>query len=442
MVRQDPNENFERNQQQQSRNGNHISDYRDIGRQPPRLNCNHQSHGPTGAAGFQERGRLSGRDFQMQNQSQNQHFTAGKPPPGPPLLKESRSTHNNNNNLTAQPLLKPPRHPPSRERSSGGRSSMNATAPNNVIWKRALAQITGKTLDCRLNYLPSKANYMIRTQDQGVVARIQFLSAPNNPALLEHHPSKRNVQDHFVPIHRLTNRHHDNNNERNPETPPWKGQDILSFLKHQDERRTTYQPPARRYLPFSHWAIVDLLEQPLHQKPESLGYFTATPMVLAKNNKSTSSSDMIGFAGKLVWNMTTDMQQQQQDHDRSASKINKWGEVVSVVTTTGIRNSPLIATVQGFYEAPIPPKTTMSSKPTSTSMPPSLQARKVILPKTKTIGFIVGPLSSKDMNMQKANQNNNQQQYLGCCKVLFPNGMASGPSSIQALKGSRAILYD
>ena len=352
---------------------------------------------------------------------------------------------------------------PAKRSSTKEKPARVPPAPTKTAWKRGLAQITGKTLDCKLD-LASKTSYMIRTQDQGIVAQVQFFSAPNNPKLLEHHPSKRQLQDHLAPLQRLPCN----------ATHAWKGQDILDFLKRQDERRTTYQPPAQRNLPMSHWALVEL-EEPLLRGPESLGYFTAmlasavkggNSAANSKGNDKPPASSEITFAGKLVWNMTDPVTASSPNAPSPRnSKLSKWGEVVAAVPTTGIRNSALVATVQGFYELP-PPKPAWASKkndaPEPIVMPQKLQARKVILPKSRTIGIIIGPAPTPEIdpanppaadnnnnNKNARNQNNgnnngagNNPQQFGCCQVLFPNGMASGSTSIQSLKGSRAILYD
>jgi len=375
----------------------------------------------------------------------------------PPLRACINPVHSNNS------LPRQPRTVPSTANASLSTSS--SAAPKPPPWKRCLAQITGKTLDCVLE-LPSKTTYMIRTQDQGVVAHVQFFSMPNNPTLLEHHPSKRALVDHFQPVSRLpscnttstNNTNNSNTRQQQNQQQAWKGQEVLSFLKHQDERRTTYQPPARRNLPLTHWAVLEMIDGPLLKPPDSLGYFTATPAAdnsITKNSKNDKSDDKsddsnIGFAGKLVWNFGGEPPLSRSRNVKQ-SKVNKWGEIVTAVTTTGIQNSPLIATIQGFYEGPHPPPNS-SSAGDDPHMPPSLRARKVILPKSRTIGIIIGASSASDMAHIKPNNNNNaannnnaktqQQQFSGCCQVLFPNGMASGPFSVRALEGARAILYD
>jgi hypothetical protein len=156
---------------------------------------------------------------------------------------------------------------------------------------------------------------------------------------------------------------------------------------------------------------------------------------MVSNTNNNSAEAPISFAGKLVWNMN-DFYQQSSDrrNNNNTAKICKWGEVVSVFTTSGVRNSPMIATIQGFYEL-------HNNSGPPQPMPPSLRARKVILSKSRTIGIIIGAnarLSENNMD----NNNNNAQPQMGCCQVLFPNGMVSGPSSSQSLKGARAILYD
>ncbi|CAB9528540.1 expressed unknown protein [Seminavis robusta] len=360
--------------------------------------------------------------------------------PTQPLRMPPRQTTSNSNNNPRTNRPQPP--PPSASgpdkpkenprRNSNGPQQLQqsqqqrppSAPPQKRPWTLALAQVTGRTIDFTAD-LPTKTPYLIRTQDQGVVAHVQFFSSPDNPALLQHHPSKRHLQDHFAPIGRLPS---------NNSSQSWKGQEVLSFLKHQDERRKTYQPPARRNLPFTHWALLDL-EQPLHQAIESLGYFTAAPAVKNNGNGSSSSNNDISFAGKLIWNMHDFYQQRNNNNNAAASsssKLSKWGEVVSAVATSGIRNSPLIATVQGFYESAANTKQQQAQQ--QPIMPPALRARKVILPKSRTIGIIIG----SNARMSEQPTNNNPQ--VGCCQVLFPNGMASGPPSAQSLKGARAIL--
>ncbi|CAB9513079.1 expressed unknown protein [Seminavis robusta] len=417
-----------------SNNANHTNTNADTNSKPAALNEGLKSQRPTH---FHKRTNSSSNVDQ-----QPTHPTANP-------AAERRHSHtqttrqmpsNNNNannprtNRPQPPLLDKPKENP-RRNSSGPLQLLQQQqqtsqqrpppVPTKRPWKLALAQVTGKTCDFTPD-LPTKTAYLIRTQDQGVVAHVQFFSSPDNPALLAHQPSKRHLQDHYVPIGRLPS---------NNSSQSWKGQEILSFLKHQDERRKTYQPPARRNLPLTHWAIIDL-EQPLHQAIESSGYFTAAPAAKNGNgNNSSSNNNDIGFAGKLIWNLHDFYQQRNNNNNNAApppSKLSKWGEVVSAVATSGARNSPLIATVQGFYESP-PNK---QGQPEQPVMPHALRARKVILPKSRTIGIIIGS------NARMSEQQNNNNPQVGCCQVLFPNGMASGPPSAQSLKGARAILYD
>jgi hypothetical protein len=322
-------------------------------------------------------------------------------PPPPPLEKRHHPQH------LPPPL--PQRPPPPRP------------------WKRALVQVTGKTLDCDSD-LPSNASYIVRTQDRSVMARIHFFCAPANNALLEHHPPKSAIQDHFLSVSRLPcNTSH-----------AWKGADILQFLKNQDQRRTTYLPPARRNLPLSHWALLDF-EEPLHQAPSSLGYFTASPHTINNiiNNPKRKNSNEICFAGKLVWNLL-DEGGPFANHGPPAPdciKLCKWGEIISAVAVTSARNGAMVVTVQGLYE-------TDTVVDPAAIMPHSLRGRKVILPKSRTVGILVGGGGAVLPPNHKKGNNSSNNMDMGICQVLFPNGMASGPSSVQSLLGARAILYD
>ena len=393
--------------------------------------------------------------------------------------KDSSSSRNpkaaNPKQETKEETAKPAKG--SRTKEAGPKKKMAAPPPTKIAWKRGLAQITGKTLDCKLD-LASKTTYIIRSQDdQRIAATVQFFVAPDNPKLLQHHPSKRQLQDHLSPVQRLSCN----------TTHAWKGQDIIDFLKRQTHQKsTTYTPPARRNLPMSHWALLEFQDEPLMQGSESRGYFTGMLEAAAAkakgNNKNNKATTGVNFAGKLVWNMTDPLPTGSSSSSPSSSpnnantalasprnsKLSKWGEVVVAVPTTGTRNSALVVTIQGFYELPPPPpkawgiKSSSSKKskqeappPPIPAMPQKLQARKVILSKSRTIGFILGPAPTPDNIANQPPSPNNQTgknignnngnaipQQFGCCHVLFPNGITSGSTSVQSLKGSRAILYD
>lgn len=340
-------------------------------------------------------------------------------------------------------------------------SPLPPKVPTNPLprpWKRALAHITGKTLNCDLD-LPSNASYLIRTQDRSVLTRVRFLSAPDNAALLkkQRQKSTRDTPFHLSPLDTLPCK----------TSYAWKGVDILLFLQNQDQQRNnqkrTYLPPARRNLPLSHWAILELQHPflPPHQQP--LGCFTATlqsdkQQHTGNKHQQQQQDDKKGdihFAGKLVWNMTlSDCTEQNSNKKNNDAKLvsSKWGEVVGVTPTSGLRNGAMVLTVQGFYDYATATTTDNSG---SHSFPFSLWGRKVILPNSKTIGIIVGsdgsrPPSSSPQQQphQKQSENSNNLKHdpsttlMGICQVVLPNGVASGPSSVQSLLGTRVMLYD
>jgi len=417
----------------------------------------------------------------------NQENKEGLPPSVPAVRPINRSTTSNGGGeSTAQPepLKVAAGTDASRELTKGATMKKKkndvafatdaARSKKKIAWKRGLTQITGKALDCKID-LPSQTSYMIRTQDQSVLAQVQFLGAPNNPKLLEHNSSKKQLQDHLISVERLPS----------SPTKSWKGQDILDFLKRQSIQSstgvTTYQPPARRNLPMSHWAWIELEEPLLQETPDDADDDVSTSRTKRKDAKSTSPTDTglyftgmlqqnsttcqksassgnkplkasdVGFAGKWVWNAT---EQDSSDDNSTApsprnSKLSKWGVVVAATPTTGTRNSAFVATIQGFYE--LPQLKAWERKMTSSLpivMPQKLQARKVILTKSRTIGIIIGPAPTPENSAAgnppaAAIANASQQpKVFGCCQVLFPNGITSGSTSLKSLLGQRAILYD